>query len=157
MKRVWDYFRVVVISPETLVGLTVLAASVFKPGFVIFAAQFIRSNDASIMIALVGVPVALVVAAYKLGESILATAAEKGLVNWSQYWRVKNRVYFAWILCGIDLPVTYLSWYITHQNQLLLGTTTILAAWAMCCVSIASLAHGRISLRDIIAGEGRND
>jgi len=153
MKRAWDYCRIVLISPEALVGLCVVVVAILKPWIILFFSQFARSNDATIVVGLIGVPVALTVSAYKLGESLLSHAAEKGLVKWDEYWRLKDRVYFSWILCGVDLLTTYGAWYLTHQNRLLLGTSVIIAGWGMCGVSIASLAIARVSLRDTVATE----
>lgn len=153
MKKFWDYCRIVFVSPEALIGLCIVAVTVVKPGIILFFAQFISSKETSIVIALVGVPIALCGASYNFGESLLSHAAEKGLAKWDEYWRLKHRVYFSWMLCGLDLLTTYGAWYLIHQNRVLLGASAILVGWAMCAVSIASLAIAKVSLRDIVAAD----
>ena len=153
MKHLLDYLRFVLISPELLVALLIAAAAVIRPDLFVFFSQFVLSTDATIVVALVGVPIFLLAASYKIGDMILTSAAKNGLVKWDGYWRLKHRVYFSWILSGLNVPLTYFAWFLTHQGHSLLGTTLILGGWGVSGVSTMTLAVAKISMGDVIAKE----
>lgn len=153
MKTFLDVCRLVFISPEALVAVAVVGLAVAWPDAVIFFSRFVGSTDPAIVVGIIMVPPALIVAAYKIGESLLRYAADTGLVKWKGYWRLRYRANFSGVVCVINFFSTFTAWYLVHRGMGLLGTSLMLGGWGMSGASIISLALARIKLRDIIAAE----
>lgn len=153
MKSFLDYCRLIFVSPELLIVLIVAAVTFVDPQFVIFFSKFVGSSDAAMVVGLFCVPFILIAVAYRIGNSILKNAVQQRLVKWSGYWRLEHRIYFCWIVCILNVPVTLTALYLTHQGRGLLGATLLLAGWSASGVSVASLGVAHVSLRDVIAKE----
>lgn len=152
MRTVYEIVRLVVLSPELVV---VIGVAVVWSGWPEMHEQVANrlSAEKGVPEFMGALPVALVIASYKLGVAVLSPgdqAENKVLYEWSGYWALEARVYgsgFLCLICAVMYWVSYVN--ILNWSQSTVGAVAVLSV-ALPVVSVTSLAIARIVIRKIV-------
>jgi magnesium-transporting ATPase (P-type) len=151
MRKILDIARFILVSPELLVGLILLFIHTRyeEPGAFVYS--IFQSEQVWPIAAVLGVPVGLIVACYKLGTNILSPHGKRSsILEWPEYWRLKFRVVYSLILCMLAFVISLLGYYFVHQQRSLNGAYAIVIAWSVATTSLASLALSKWKAREIL-------
>lgn len=152
MRLIREIARVVFLSPELLVILGVGVVWWHSPETLEKVAKALNAEK-GVPEFMGALPVALVVASYKLGGSILRPGDEsenKILYQWPRYWALEARVYGSGFLCLI-CGVIYWASYVNPIDwaPYTVGALAILSV-SLPVVTVASLAIARMVIRKIV-------
>ena len=105
MKRVIEFFRVIVISPELLIVLLVVIFAEYSPMPIVKIGARIKS-DQELWKYLPVIPTAILVWAFTQAKDILfphGSSSNKELLDWPLYWKLKLRVLISmgWMLFSV--------------------------------------------------------
>lgn len=150
MNRFIDMIRTIFVSPEML-GLGVpVAIWAYWPE----PAQFIAtkiSSDPKWGFGIVMVPIALLAACYNLSSNILApSGARKILLDWPDYWMLKNRVVVALGLCIFAFMIALIGFYMVVADKSSLGMSMIFSGCLSAAASLATVALAWWRSREIL-------
>ena len=151
MDRLRELLRAVFISPEVLVTGIIALGAAFVPSWVRSAGSAFLSGDVPNVLAVLGAPFALVMAAYTLSGSVLRPHGERTVLRtWSEYWRLRLRVVVAlgYTLVG-SIAVT-VGWVLFKAHWELTGSAVSLAGAGIAAVAVATIAHARQDVEDIV-------
>lgn len=149
-KKIIDILRFLLISQEAVVGLLIYFMLSHFNNFTLFIANFLISDntDLSSLAILFGIPSTLMLASFKLGDEILKP--HKLLKGWKDYWMLKYRVIFCFIVSTISLVGSFICFYYASQISKADGIGVLLTLWAISSTSVLSLGWARIQLRELL-------
>jgi hypothetical protein len=149
MKSSLDLLRAVFISPEVLTALVPFAVLLYwREPASFFTDHF--SSDIKATFGVGVVPLGLMVASYKLGGDILSPqGARRILLDWPDYYMLKNRVVLALIFCGISLGLGIAGAFGVVKYKSIIGATLIFAGILSSAASLATVAVARWKIREL--------
>lgn len=151
VEKIRDAIRFVVVSPEVLAALLVLLVAYYWPGVITFIEKFINKADLPTAGAVIGVPLALLISAYKLGFDVLnPTEKKQVLKDWPRYWMLKNRIGYSLVLGTLSFLGTCGSYYATNAGAYFFGTVVLVVCWTVMAAAVASIAIARMTIHDIL-------
>jgi hypothetical protein len=146
-----DYLRAAFISPEMLGLLVPIAFWYYWPESAEFIAREIV-DDLKWGFGAALVPLGLIVTCYSFGTDILSPkGARKILLEWPDYWMVKNRIIFAMTFCGIATLIALIGLYWVAKHGSSLGVALIAAGWLSSAISLTTVALARWTAREILS------
>ena len=136
--------------------MTLVAVLLYRvaPDFYSRLAVLVTEGKLVSIATLIGVPVALIVATYRLGDSALnpqSESAKRLLVNWPNYWMLKARVLTSFAFGLISCVGVWIGWYLIVSARLGIGSLICVASYAVAVTTVASMALARLEVRDILA------
>lgn len=150
MNRIVDMIRVVLVSPEMLGLGFPLAIWSYWPE----PAQFIATQingDFEWGFGIVMVPIVLLAACYNLGSNILApSGARKILLDWPDYWMLKNRVVVALAFCIFSFVVALIGIFMVAETKSSLGMSMVFSGCLSAAAAIATVALAWWRSREIL-------
>lgn len=151
-RKLLDFKRLLLISPELLCILAVLLLLQWYPGWFETLSVSVMTSEG--LPGFIGaIPFILVGVSYRLGMAILRPGDEeenKVLYEWPLYWALETRVYSSLVICGLATAATalfYLNpfyWGDTTAGAILLGATCISV------ITVIPLVVGKMTIRKIL-------
>ena len=150
--KIVDLKRLVVISPEFLIGIFVYYIFRESPGFFEKIALNIK-GDSNIPDLVSALPFTFVAVSYQLGMGVIRPGDEeenKILYEWPLYWMLEHRFYGSLIICILcSLAVIWFYINPTEMSDAALGAILI-GATSISAVTVFLLAAAKITLRKIL-------
>ncbi len=155
MRKLLDFIRFLIVSPEVIVGLAVYLLFVIKPDIFKFisAHLFIANMEWTDYAKLLGIPLTSLGLTYTFGESILNPQDRdnrKSLKEWPDYWMLKNRIYYSLVISIIALIGSLFSWYYALNVDFVDGTLCLMIFWSTSLVSLLTVSLAKLSIKDIL-------
>jgi hypothetical protein len=153
VKKVIEYARVYLISPEAVAILAVSALFLDRPqDFESLGGAFVNGStgvDAALFFA----PIATAMLTYRWGDDILNPPNKSRLTEWPDYWRLRIRVWASLIFAGCG-TMAWFSGYLllTLGRAHAIGACLLVGAGAVLLVSTATVAVARIVIKEALAG-----
>ncbi len=150
MNRLIDIIRSVLISPEMLCLVLPIGIWTYWPGpFQFVTTQIYEDFKWGVGAALV--PAGFFASSYNLGTDVLSPhGARKALLEWPDYWMLKNRVVMAVIFCGGAVFVVFLALYLIAESKASLGAALLLSGWLSAFAALCSVGLARWKIREIL-------
>jgi hypothetical protein len=141
---------VVFISPELLAGCLPFAVSLYWPEPANFAAQQLAADNRwAIGIALI--PIGFLGVIFSIWSSVLSQeSVKKVLMPWSEFWRVRMRVYVAIGYCLLGSSFGLGGVFMVARGSLIWGASTTIAGVLLAASALSSVALAKWSLREIL-------
>lgn len=150
MNRLVDVARSVFISPEIVCLGVPVAIWLRWPESLQFIATQINS-DFKWGIGVEAIPIALLTACFNLSSNILSPSdARKVLLDWPDYWMLKNRVLIALGYCVLAIAVTSIGFYMVATNNSSFGIAMIFSGCLSAAASLATVALAWWRSREIL-------
>ncbi len=142
--------RCVLISPEIVgLGIPLVIWSYWPEPAQFFAVHL--SRDLKWGLGIVMVPIALLTASYKLGSDLLApSGARKILLDWPDYWMLKNRVVVTLGFCTFAFVVALIGFYMVAKTESPLGMSLIVSGSLSASASLATVALAWWRSREVL-------
>ncbi len=153
MKKVIDFLRFILISPELIVGIIVYFSLSSFQAIPTFIAKYLFSDTTDVKWVLFGVALPIIWYIYKFSEDILNPSNDenrKFLKKFPKYWMLQNRVYYSIVLAIIAFLITLFAFYYAHNVDKIYGTIILLTSWSVVLVCFMSIALAKLSIKDIL-------
>lgn len=151
MRRTLDFFRLVVISPESLLAFIPIVIYVYAPDWVDILLKPM-GDGVGWGLSAAGLSLAMLAFSYKEGFELLSlSGGKKVLIEWPDYPRLKVRIVvaFVWCLFGAFACVGA-TWMVAKNSQPLLGITFMISGLLSAAAATATIALARFSLRELL-------
>lgn len=150
MNRPIDIIRSALISPEMLCLILPIGIWTYWPApFQFVTTQVYADFKWGVGAALV--PAGFFATSYKLGTDVLSPhGARKVLLEWPDYWMLKNRVIMAVIFCGFAVCVVFFSLYLIAESKTSLGAALLFSSWLSAFSALCSVGLARWKIREIL-------
>jgi hypothetical protein len=150
MKKGFDFFRVVLVSPELMLALLPFAIYLYVPDW---ADIFLKPMRDSVGwgLSAAGLSLAMLAFSYKEGFELLSlSGGKKVLIEWPDYPRLKMRILvaFMWCLFGAFACLAA-TWMVANHSLPLLGITLMISGLLAAAAATATIALARFSLREL--------
>ena len=150
--KIMDLKRLVLVSPELLIGVLIFYLFRESPEFFEKITLSIK-GDSKVSDMVSALPFAFVALSYKLGMGIIRPGDEeenKILYEWPRYWMLEHRFYGSLIIC-ILCSIAVIGFYVdpTGLSDAALGAIFV-GAISISGITIFLLATARIILRKIL-------
>lgn len=151
MSRIFDFFRLIFVSPELLFMLMPLVIYAYEPAW---ADMLVKpmADGVGWGLAAAGVSVAMLGFCYKEGFDLLSlSGSRKVLIQWPDYPKLKARVLISFVWCVIGaLSCFGATWMVAKAIHPLLGVTIMISGLVSAAAATASIALARFSLRELL-------
>lgn len=152
MKKLLDIVRMLLISPELVAGLAVVAINSMSASIGNIVLSLLSSDQKWALGLIGGVPMTLLVTCYKLGTDILSPQGKrKVLLEWPEYWRLKYRVVYSLVVCVMALIAGVVGFLFILNEKSEVAAMLIIGAWAVAATSTASIALAKWRIREILS------
>jgi hypothetical protein len=153
MKRVLDWIRLVIISPEFVIILLILVIACWRPSLVAAVGDRLKTDNKPVEIVF-GLPLALLAANWGLAWKILfpSDSLKARLAEWEHYQALWDRVVFGLALSGLATVVAVVCWLCkadipsARLGSLMLITigvpTVVLPTFALAALTIRRITDG---------------
>lgn len=151
MRKILDIIRMIIISPELLIGAGVTIVFILYAKAAEFAFDMLRSDQQLHIAVVLGIPIALLIASYKIGSDLLSpTGKRQVILGWPEYWRLKYRVVYSLVLCVLTFIISLLGFYLVHRHNSVNGAIAMIVAWSVATIALFSLALAKWKAREIL-------
>lgn len=151
MKKIADFIRMVLVSPEVTTGILVWAIYLRYPQVFLYFLPSFRSDEQWKLPALIAIPIALLLATYHLGSDILSPQGKRAIIlDWPDYWRLKMRVVWCLLLCIFSILATVVGYYLMHKTNDVKGLVVVITSWAISAVAVITAAYAKWTTREIL-------
>ncbi|MEO7863340.1 MAG: hypothetical protein ABIU05_23470 [Nitrospirales bacterium] len=97
------------------------------------------------------VPAGFFASSYMLETDLLSPhGSRKVLLEWPDYWMIKNRVVMAVVFCGSAVIVVFLALYLIAESKSSLGAAFLLSGWLSAFAALGSVGLARWKIREIL-------
>lgn len=152
MKRPAELVRALALSPEIASALVIVLAATHWPTVVLRLGGLVHVDRLDgWALTLVAAPFAILIAGYSLGTAVLRPErGREALAAWSDYWRLRMRVYIAlgWMCFGALGWI--IGWILVQMGALRYGITLALAAVAAAVTALFTVALARHGVQDAL-------
>lgn len=150
MRRILDFFRLVIVSPELVMALLPIAVYVYSPGW---ADILLKPMGEGVGwgLSAAGLCLGMLAFIHKEGFELLSLAGgKKVLIEWPDYSQLKMRILvsFVWCLLGAFACVGA-TWMVAKNSHPLLGITFMISGLLSAAAATATITLARFSLREL--------
>jgi hypothetical protein len=152
MKYLVEFLKALVISPEMLSALIILAISIYQPNWVEAIGNKVKS-DQEIWKFLPVIPFAILAWAVPQSKDILfpsASSSNRLLLDWSSYWKLKIRVVASMLLILFCVFASLAIWIFKDEASALVIGFVFGVSTTLSCVVGCSLWLATITIRQIV-------
>jgi hypothetical protein len=109
------------------------------------------ASDNKWALATATIPLGLLATTYAFGTDILSSSgANKVLLSWPEYWKLKMRVLVALGFCLVGFVGGMLGVYLVLHQNLVWGATITVAGMLLSASALASVALAKWAIREIL-------
>ena len=153
IKKISDFFRMTVVSPEFLAILICLVVNIYWPSIYVRIDNWLSESDK--WIYLLGVLGCALGFSVLLAKEILFPSSEsnnKILINWPNYPLLKCRIYFSICISFIGTVAVFILWVAKNILSANLVGLVFVICISVVFASLATLVFASLSIRALIEG-----
>jgi len=152
MKYLVEFLRALVVSPEMLSAIIIIAISVYQPNWVEALGNKVKS-DQEIWKFLPAIPFAILAWAVPQSKDILfpsASSSNRLLLDWPSYWILKIRVIVSMLLILFCVFASLAIWIFKDEaSPFIIGSVFAISTMVSCVVG-CTLWLATINIRQIV-------
>lgn len=150
-KRLLDFIRMVVASPELLTALIVVLLIQLNQQILEIILAVIDISDSKTIISILSVPIVMTLGAYKICSEILNPTEHKtDLYAWPNFWLVRGRIQLTLAISVISSLFSLIGVGLILTGDKYFGVVVITASWAALAVSIIHAVLAKMALTEIL-------
>lgn len=150
-KRLFDFFRMIIASPELLAAMVVLFLLQLIPQLPEVLLAMVDIGDRSIKISILGVPIIMTLGCYKICSEILNPSEHKAhLYTWPDFWLLRNRILMTLGISVLSCLISSIGVGLITIGEKHLGVPVIAASLTALVVSIIHAVLAKIALTEIL-------
>jgi hypothetical protein len=112
MRQILEFLRVIIISPEIIIILSIIATSVYYPNIFTLIGFKVKS-DQELWKFLPAIPLTIFAWAIAQAKDILfpsGSSSNRILLDWPEYWKLKIRVIISLLLILLSVFASLIVW-----------------------------------------------